>query len=244
MKKAVSFLGTAAVALMAAGAAHAQGGGYLGVSYYDGTGSVADGVMVDGSAVLGSNVQIDASYSSSDDIDFTSVGGHFFSRTENGVWGGYVGYDVASGSGDDIDEFTVALQVQHYVGRTTLSADLSYSSISDIPFFGEISTTGVSGEARFFQTDNVSAHINLGYAEFDTDFGGGDIKSLGAGLEWKPDSLPISFFGEARGWTSDTVTEESSWRVGARYTWGGSLFDRNRSGAALSQPTGFLDFVF
>jgi hypothetical protein len=244
MKKAFVFLGTAAAALMLAGAAHAQSG-YAGVAYGDGGNTNVDTWSVNGAAAVGSNFQIDAgytSYNSSSDADAYNIGAHVFTRSGEWLWGGYVGYDQLS-AGADVDEWTVAGQTQYYMDRTTLSGSLSYSQVQDFIFVGDVSTTALEGEARFFQTDNFSVNLNAGlgnveYQDFNVDF---DYWTVGGGIEWQLQSMPISVFADAHSFQSADASDNTKWQIGVRYNWGGTLLERNRSGASLSQPHGFLD---
>ena len=191
MKKQVAFLGAAAAALMMAGTAHADGG-YVGLSYNNNNDSDVNSWTIDG-AFATNMFQFDAGYTNIDDLDANqwNVGAHLFSRNDQWLWGGFVGYDTISGSGSsDINEWTVALQTQFYMPRTTISGDLSYSQISDVPFFGDLNTTQIDGEARFFATDNFSLQGNLGWGNLDSDFGSGNFWSYGVGAEWQADLSP------------------------------------------------------
>lgn len=246
MKKQLAFLGAAAAALMMAGTAHADGG-YVGLSYADNSDSDSNAWGVDG-AFASSNFQFDAGYSrintSVGDANDWGIGAHLFSRNDQWLWGGYVGYNSVDGGGDSVNEWTVALQTQFYMPRTTLSGDLSYSQISDFPFLGDITTTQIDGEARFFATDNFSFQGNLGWGNMDTDIGSGDFWTYGVGAEWQADSMPISLFADWQGVNSDAADTSSTWRIGVRYNWGGTLLERNRSGAGLNQPGGILRAIF
>lgn len=244
MKRTIAFLGTAAAAMMMAGVANAEG--YVGAYYGDNNSTDATSWGVDGAITLGANVQLDANYSRTEDLDLDSygVGGHFFSRNDSGAWGAYVGYDVASGAGDDVDEFTVAGQMQHFVDRTTLFADLSYSAIEELPFVGDVSTISLQGGLRFFPADNFSVNIGAGYGTLDSDtLGADDFYTLSGGGEWKFDEAPISIFTDVNSFQADG-SDATAWRVGARYSFGGTLFERERSGASLSRPSGLLGVLF
>src|SRR5262249_55655145 len=147
MKKQVAFLGAAAAALMMAGTAHADGA-YVGLSYNNNNDADINSWTVNG-AFASSNFQVDAGYTDISDLsdNIWNVGGHLFSRSDQWLWGGYVGYMRLDGSGASVDEWTVALQTQFYLPRTTLSGNLSYSSANSVPLLGDINTTQVTGEA-------------------------------------------------------------------------------------------------
>ncbi len=246
MKKSIAFLSVAAAAMMAAGTASAQSG-YVGLSYNE-SGSDFTSYGIDGSVAFGSNFQLDAGYRDFEDVngEALSVGGHFFNRGETWLVGGYVGYDVISGSGDDIDEWTVAGQAQYYADQTTLSADLSYSQLSDFLFVTDVTVTQLNGEAKFFQTENLSFALSAGLGQADSDFGDSNFYSFGGGAEWQLAAAPVSLFADVRtiGSSDDSTETSTGWRIGARMNFGGSLLDRNRSGAGLSQPGGYLDLLF
>ena len=245
MKKQIAFLGAAAAALMMAGTAHADGG-YVGLSYNNNSDTDINSWTIDG-AFASSNFQIDAGYTNIDDLDANewNIGAHLFSRSDQWLWGGYVGYSTVSGDGgDDINEWTVALQTQFYMPRTTISGDLSYSQITDFPFLGDVTTTQLSGEARFFATDNFSFQGNLGWGNLDSDFGDGNFWTYGVGAEWQADSFPVSVLAGWQAFDPEDSDSSSAWTIGVRYNWGGTLLQRNRSGAGLGSPHGFLDAIF
>lgn len=245
MKKSVAFLGAAAAALMMAGTAHAEGG-YVGLSYNSNNDTDANVWAVNG-AVATSNLQFDAGYGridlSGSNGDQWNVGAHLFNRSDSWLWGGYVGYENVSGGGS-IDEWTVALQTQFYMPRTTISGNLSYSTMDNFPFLGNVHTTEVDGEVRFFGTDNFSIQGNLGWGNLDTDVGSGNFWTYGLGAEWQADSFPVSIYAGWNGLSSNDLSDSNAWTVGIRYNWGGTLLQRNRSGPGLSSPLGILNAIF
>ena len=245
MKKQMAIVGAAAAALMMAGTAHAEnGGGFVGLSYSNNNDTSVNSWTVDGAFAAGDNIQIDAGYSRLDgggnSANAYSVGGHLFTRSNQWLWGGYVGYDSISDSGD-AHEWTVAGQTQYYMDHATLSGNLSYSSVNLLG--SDVHTTQIDGEARIFATDNFSIQGNVGYGNIDASGSSGHFWSYGAGAEWKPYSMPISFTAGVEAWNGNG-SDTSAWTIGARYTWGGSLLERNRSGASLNQPHGLLSLLF
>jgi hypothetical protein len=240
MKKQIAFLGAAAAALMMAGTAHADGG-YVGVQYTDSSDTDITSWGING-AFAASNFQFDAGYANADagfgsNVDEFSVGAHLFSRSDEWLWGGYAGYNHFSGAGD-AGEWTVALQTQFYLPRTTISGNLSYSGTSDTP--ADFNTTQIDGEARFFGTDNFSFQGNLGYGNVDGSGSSGNYWTYGVGAEYQFDAAPISIYGGWQGVNIDGGGDFNGWSIGIRYNWGGTLLQRNRSGAGLSSPHGFL----
>ncbi|MBS0385740.1 MAG: hypothetical protein JSS00_10385 [Proteobacteria bacterium] len=241
MKKQIAFLGAAAAALMTAGTAHADGG-YAGVAYSDNTTAGFHSWSVNG-AYASQNFQIDGGYSRVESsVDVFDIGGHLFSRNDQWLWGGFLGYDHFSGSGS-AGEWTGALQTQFYLPRTTFSADLSYSQTTSLPT--DIKTTQIDGEARFFGTDNFSIQGNLGYGHVDSSgIGSGNYWTSGVGAEYQFDAAPISLYGGWQGYNVSGGTDANAWTIGVRYNWGGTLLQRNRSGAGLNSPHGFLSAIF
>lgn len=242
MKKYI--LGAAALlALAAPGVASAQSG-YVGLSYSQNSDTEFDTISLNGSVAVGSNFQLDGGYAQLEndfgvDGDFYNVGGHFFSRGANWLWGGYAGYNSFEAGGDSLDEWIGAGQVQYYADRTTFSGDLSYSQ-SD--FIGvDVDQWALDGEARYFVSDNLSLQGNIGYFDASVDGGGSlDGTNYGLGAEWQFASAPISIYG---GWQQVDLdgSDSSSLGIGARWNFGGTLFERNRSGAGLGRPSGFLE---
>ncbi|MBI3439262.1 MAG: hypothetical protein HY054_11555 [Proteobacteria bacterium] len=239
MKKQLAFLGTAAAVLMMAGTAHADGG-YVGAQYTDNTDASFHSWGLNG-AFASSNFQFDAGYAnlngSGASVDAFSVGAHLFSRSDEWLWGGFAGYNHFSGSGD-AGEWTIAGQVQYYMPRTTISGDLSYSSTTSTP--SDFNTTQIDGEARFFGTDNFSFQGNLGWGSVSGSGSSGNFWTYGVGAEYQFDAAPISLYGGWQGLNLDGGGNLNAWSIGIRYNWGGTLLQRNRSGAGLNSPHGFL----
>ena len=242
MKKYI--LGAAALLALAAPSIASAQSGYVGLSYSQNDDTEIDSLSLNGSVALGSNFQLDGGYAqletNADDADTYNIGGHLFTRGANWLWGGYLGYNSTDAGGDSLDEWIAAGQVQYYADRTTFSGDLSYSQSE---FLVDIDQWALDGEARYFVTDNFSLQGNLGYFEASAD-GGGDLDgtNYGVGAEWQLTGAPISIYG---GWQQVDIdgNDSSSLGIGARWNFGGTLFERNRSGAGLSRPTGFLERV-
>ncbi|MBI3439261.1 MAG: hypothetical protein HY054_11550 [Proteobacteria bacterium] len=247
MKKTFALIGTAAAALMFSGTAHADvGSGFVGLSYSNGNPIDLESVGIDGRVAFGSNIQLDAGYNSihSGDLNRWDIGGHFFSRSDQWLWGGFVGYENFDASGGSADEWTVAGQTQYYVDKTILSGNLSYSRTNALG--PDINTIQLTGDARFFATDNFTVHLGTGYGRIDVSGSNGNFWTYGGGAEWKPDQLPISIYGDIGVVDPDGGGSNSTtWTVGVRYNFGGgSIYDRERHGASLSSPRGFLDLLF
>jgi hypothetical protein len=244
MKKFAAFLGAAAAALMMASAAQAQTG-FVGASYTSNDDLDLDTAAISGSVALGANVQLDGRYANIDDADLDEwrLGGHLFSRGQQWLWGVYAGWGTLDGSGGDIDEWTIAGETQYYLNRTTLSGALSYT---DAEFITDLEQLALDGEVRHFVSDNFSIQGNAAFGNIDAS-GGGDADFWGAGIgaEFQFASAPISIYGGWQHFDLDGGPESDSIGAGVRWNFGGgSLFDRNRSGAGLSRPAGFFERFF
>ena len=237
-------LGAAALMATAAPGVAAAQSGHAGLSYTTSDDTDVDSIALSGSALLGANFQLDGGYASLDgggssNADFWNVGGHFFARSDSWLWGGYVGYDNIEAGGTSLDEWIIAGETQFYADRTTFSGTLAYAQAD---YFVDVDQWSLDGEARHFMTDNFSIQGNLGFATADGSGSSLDSTSYGIGAEWQMDGAPLSIYG---GWQSvdfDGGGDISSFGVGARWNWGGgTLIERNRSGASLGRPQGFLE---
>ena len=244
----------AALALTLPGVASAQSA-YVDLGYQSSEADVggvsgdADGWTLGGAAAWGGNgslgFQVDGLISSTDadgggDTDAWNIGGHLFTRNDAYLFGGFVNYgDVDVDGAGDFDFWTVGLEGQLYLQRTTLDGALSYSEGDDAD--AELTAADV-GLTHFF-TDNFSFGGNVGFGNIDTPLGDTDVVSYGLGAEWQFASLPVSVFG---GWQhaeiDDIDADSDTLGIGVRYNFGGSLFDRNRSGASLSRGGGLGRF--
>jgi|CXWL01.1.fsa_nt_gi hypothetical protein len=245
-----TFLGAAAIALMAATSAHAQSG-FVGLSYQSSDDTNIDTIALSGSVAAGANFQLDGRYASLEasggggsSIDAWNVGGHLFSRGEQWLWGGYIGFNTLDvGGGFSVDDTTFALETQYFMARTTFSGALGYTT-SDL-FGADLKQTALDLELRHFVSDNFSIQGNVGFG--NVDGGGGsdaDVSGYGIGAEAQLGSAPVSIYGGFQHAELDGGSGVDSIGIGARWNFGGSLFDRNRSGAGLNRPSNFIDHFF
>jgi Gram-negative porin len=186
-------------------------------------------------------VQLDFDYANSsvddvdDDADIWSIGGHVYKQTNEWLIGGYAGYSrLSPDNGDDLDAWQIAAEGQYYLKRTTLGAAVSYGESDDI----DTNTWGVEGDVKHFYTDNFSVGANLGLGNTESNDEDSDFWTAGVGAEYQLASTPISFFGGWQHTDSDDDEEADSFGVGARWNFGGTLFDRNRSGGDLKRRLG------
>lgn len=228
----------AALALAVPGVAAAQTG-YAGVVYnsvdFDGASDEVDAYGVEGAVAFqgsGSIVfEVDASLTDSDDTD-TGYGlaGHIYSRNDDHLFGGFVGI---SGS-DDSETYTAGLEANKYFANWTLAGAIAYANNDD----ADVDGYGVNVEARAFVHDNFRLNANIGWANVDDGVGSDDDATIyGVGGEYQFSAMPISI---AAGWS--TVDADGGdvdvISVGVRYNWGGTLRDRDRSGASQANVIG------
>lgn len=239
----------AALAIAAPGVASAQSG-YVDLSYANTDGEVAgfdfddDGLAVGGAYSWGGDgsfgVQLDGAVGDSDDVTSVNVGGHAFTRSTNFLIGGFAGFgDVDDDSGSDFDYWTVGAEGQWYLSRTTFDAALSYSEADDL----DADFTGLDLGVTHFATDNFSFGGGVGVGEVEVAGFDADTISYGVGTEYQFSAVPISLFG---GWQhaeiDDFDSDSDTLSVGVRYNFGGTLLERNRSGAGLGRLGGFGRF--
>ena len=236
-------------ALMAAaapGLAMAQATGFADIAYTntsiedgdDGNGYRAGGSVAFDAHALGIQLDADVGTVDSDggnDADFWNVGGHVYTRNGQFLVGGFANYGNVDAGGGDADYWTVGAEGQYYLARTTLNAAVSYSEADDV----DLEVTGVDVGARHFITDNFAVDGNVGFANAETSFDDADVITLGLGAEYQLEALPVSFFGGyQRADADDLDLTSDSFTLGVRYNWGGTLFDRDRSGASLGRGSG------
>lgn len=248
-------LGAAALLAFAApGVASAQSG-YVDVAYQSaeadigGVGGDADGWTIGGATAWGGDgalgVQLDALYGDSEadgggDATSWNVGGHLFTRNSSYLFGGFANYgNVDIDGAGDTDFWSVGLEGQFYMARTTLDGAVSYSEADD----ADAELTAVDAGITHFVTDNFSIGGNVGFGNIDTTGGDADVTSFGVGAEWQFATVPVSLFGGyQRSEIDDIDADADVFNIGVRYNWGGTLFERNRSGASLARGGGLGRF--
>ncbi|HVY84224.1 MAG TPA: outer membrane beta-barrel protein [Caulobacterales bacterium] len=246
MRKFILAAAAAALLCGAPAVASAQTG-YVGLSYthdsIDPGSFDVDVGAIDGVAAFdlgGPGLQVGAGYANispdgGDDADDWHVDAHLFARNDQWQWGGAVAYEnVDFGGGDNTDVWTGAAEMLFFQPDVTWGATLSYSDASDI----DASAWNLNGEARYFFNDNfrVDGNVGLGTA----DLGGADDSDntwqAGIGAEYQFASMPISIYGGYEHYNIDTSgdnVDNDALTIGARWNFGGTLRDRDRSGANL-----------
>jgi hypothetical protein len=226
--------------------------GYVGASYgridsevdIDGLGSFdgeADAWKLDGTVNIPAGpdwgVQLDGEYLNleADDVDGDSWSGaaHIYRSGASGA----VGLFGAVSDAEDATFYAVGAEALAYFDRFTLEGQLGYGEVEDIDgadFYA------ARGQARYFVNDNLRLDATGGFSRIAIDdVDDFDIVSYGVGAEYQLTNAPVSFYAnldrsefEEEGIDADTTT----FMVGARFTFGGTLKDRDRAGARWSSP--------
>lgn len=241
--------GAAALLAAAPGVAMAQTG-YVDLSYQNSNVEVGpfegegDGWTAGGATAFdlgGLGAQIDGQIGNFEadgggDTDVWNVGGHLFSRQSAGLIGGFVSYGNIDVGAADAGFWTVGVEGQYYLQRTTLNGAVSYSEGDDDL---DANLTAVDLGLKHFVTDNFSLDGGIGFGNIEGGGGDVDAMTLGFGGEYQFAAMPISLFGGYnRAEIDDIDTTSDTFNIGVRYNWGGSLFDRDRSGANLGRGGG------
>lgn len=231
-------IGAAAILAVAAPSVAAAQTGYVGVNYgnveVDGAIDDEDFYGVEGAVAFagsGSIVfEVDAAVVDSDDSDSSyGLTGHIYGRNDSHLFGGFIG--VADS--DDSTTWIGGLEANKYFANWTLAGALFYGNNDDF----DVDGWGANVEARAFVNDNFRLNANIGYASIDAGAGDDDAMVYGVGGEYQFAQYPISIVAgyntiDADGGDVDT------WSIGVRYNWGGTLRDRDRSGASQASLVG------
>ncbi|MEQ1817672.1 MAG: porin [Terricaulis sp.] len=231
-------LGAAALLAVAVPGVAAAQTGYVGVNYGNadaGAGNDQDFYGAEGAVAFagsGSIVfEVDAAVVDSDDSD-TAYGltGHVYSRNDSHLFGGFIG--VADSN--DSTTWVGGLEANKYYTNWTLAGAIFYGNNDDSDADGY----GINVEARAFVHDNFRVNANIGYASVDAGAGNDDdVMLYGVGGEYQFASFPVSIVAGYN--TADfDGGDVDTWTIGVRYNWGGTLRDRDRSGASQASLTG------
>lgn len=141
-----------------------------------------------------------------------------------------VGPTIAYSDSSDLGIWTVGAVAQKYLGDVTLSGAVTYSDIDDL----ESDVWSVGGEARYFVSDNFRIQGGLSYASADTPIGDINGWNIGVGGEYQFADTPWSITGGYSHATIDDVDlDADTFSIGLRYSFGGDLKARDRSGSDL-----------
>jgi opacity protein-like surface antigen len=228
----VAFLGSAV-------AAQAQTVGHIGANYgrtdldVAGLDGDVDTYQLEGAVRFDAGklgAQLDGAITNydGDDTSFAATG-HLNTKAGSGLIGGFAGVETS----DDVTVWGVGLEGQANInGRTSLYAQAGYGNVDDA-FDADI--WAARGEIRYFVTDNFRLTGALGYATIDAS-GVRNIDTWNAGVEaeYQFADTPFSVVaGYDHADSDDIRTNADTFKIGFRYTFGGTLKDRDQSGASL-----------
>jgi hypothetical protein len=226
----------ALVAVAAPGVAAAQTG-YVGATYgnvdVDGAGD-EDFYGIEGAVAFagsGSIVfEVDAAVTDGDDTDSAyGITGHVYSRNDSHLFGGFIG--VNDSDATDTTWYG-GLEANKYFTNWTLAGAVFYGNNDD----NDVDGYGANVEARYFINDNFRVDGNIGYASIDAGAGDDDVTIFGVGGEYQFAQVPVSLRAGYSKADSDGG-DADVWSIGVRYNWGGTLRDRDRSGASQASLT-------
>lgn len=227
----VAFLGSAV-------AANAQTIGHIGANYQNTDidaavfGGDVDVYQLEGAVRFDAGslgAQLDGSITNfeGDDGDTSfGIGGHLNTKFGNGLVGGFAGVETGAGT-----FWGVGVEGQANLAPNTLVyGQAGYGQADD----SETDLWAVRGEVRHFFTDSFKLQGSAGWLTADTEIGDADAWNVGVEAEYQIANTPFSVLA---GWdhfdSDDANLNADTLRVGVRYTFGGSIKDRDLSGASL-----------
>jgi hypothetical protein len=223
--------------------AAAQATGYVGLDYGnvdvnhvgsdDGWGA-SGSVAFQGSSSI--SFEVDAGVFDADHADTSeAITGHVFTRNDQYLFGGFVGYQHS----DDDDSWSAGLEANKYFDNWTLAGAVVYDDNND----ADTTAWGVNVEGRIFATDNLRVDLAAGYDSVDLPGpGDADVWDAGVGAEYQFASVPVSI--GARYTHVDGDIDADVVTATVRYNFGGSLKDRDRTGASQASITGIGFGIF
>lgn len=237
-------IATAAAAAFFAltGAAQAQTVGHVGANYSRveidaGALGDTDADVIQGEGAVAFDAgplraQIDGSVTNFDtdggDATTWSTTGHLNKTFEGGLAGGFVGVSKS----DDVTLWAVGAEAQFNVTpKTTLYGQVGYGQSDDLD---DVDFWAGRAELRYFVTDNFKIAGNAGFTKADATGGDLDMWNVGADAEYQFAGTPWSVIGAyEHGELDDADLKSDTFKVGLRYTFGGTLRDRDQAGASL-----------
>lgn len=230
-------IGAAALLAIAVPSVAAAQTGYVGVQYGNadaGAGNDEDFYGLEGAvAFQGSgsiSFEVDAAIVDGDDSDTAyALTGHVYARNDSHLFGGFIG--VADSDAADTTWYG-GLEANKYFTNWTLAGAVFYGNNDD----NDVDGFGANVEARAFVNDNFRIDGNIGYANVDAGAGDNDVMLYGVGGEYQFAAMPISITAGYRVADFDGG-DVDTWTIGVRYNFGGTLRDRDRSGASQASLT-------
>ena len=131
-------------------------------------------------------------------------------------------------------------EVSKYFSNVTLTGLAAYGQSSDL----NADLYSVRGEARYFVTDNIRLNAGAAWSRGDTTRKS-DLWDVNVGGEYKFAGTGWSTFGKYVHTESDDLAHlnDDAVKIGVRYTFGGSLKDRDRAGADLATADDLFGFA-
>jgi hypothetical protein len=256
--KTVLIAGAGALVLaMAASAANAQevSTGFVGLSYSDvevGSSGGANLITADGTVAFdvgeGFEIQLDGNIASLDpggNVDrVTGFGGtgHAFWDTETFKAGVFLGYQNLG----DLLGFESTATGWGLEGRWAVSDGVTIGAVAgwgsiNLEHAPDVDASSYRADISIFSSDNLRWDASWGQTTFDWGPFSGDTRIWTVGGEWQMADSPYSFIFNYADASSDFSSGDSStWTIGVRRTFGGSLKDRDRT----SSPFLGLPFNF
>lgn len=170
-------------------------------------------------------------YSDNDLGEDTSLSGSVhLTREFAGLRAG--GFVAAADTGSDT-LWTVGGQVQKDFAKASLTGVASYGSVD------ELDVWTVGGDAAYFIQPGLRVNANFAWNSLEFDGSDDDVLTYGVGAEYQIKESPISVFG---GWDRASFDKADldidTFSIGLRFSFGGDLQTRDRSGADLSRKIG------
>jgi hypothetical protein len=239
------FLATAAVAALVAVPAFAQDSiGSTGVAYnnikYDAGGS--DFTTENGKIDVAAAIPVAGEWTVTLDGGFTYNSNQFEGQDNSNINGTVHGSTLVNGvrvgafaGGKSVSSetlWTTGVEAQAYLDKMTLSGSVAYETIDG----ADLDAWSVAGDVAYFITPAFRVNGGLGWNTID---GGGDnidAWSANVGGEYQIANSPVSFvanYGYSE--LEDVDLSVNTLTVGFRYTFGGDLQTRSRSGADLGR---------
>ena len=173
----------------------------------------------------------DVSISDNDLSDETVASGAVHLTTKIGDTVRVGGFTALSRPSNDT-LWAVGAEASKYLDKVTLNGLVAYGQSNDL----DADLYAVRGEARYFVSDDFRLDAGAGYSKLDGDASNeADIWDVNIGGEYKFANTGWSTFGKYTHTESKDLADLNSEavKVGFRYTFGGSLKTRDRSGADL-----------
>lgn len=239
MKKNLLAAAAAVALLGSAVAANAQTIGHVGANYsraeFDLAGlgeadvdvwQLEGAVRFDAGALGG---QIDGSVTDGEGIDTSFAGtGHLNTDLGGALVGGFAGVDIS----DDVTFWGLGVEAQANLAPSTLVyGQFGYGASED---FDDADFWAGRAEVRHFFADNIKLQGSAGFLSAETDAGDFDGWNAGVEAEYQFTGTPFSVLAAYDHLDSDDLgVDGDTFRVGVRYTFGGSIRERDQAGAGL-----------